>query len=233
MTQPGPHLTDQPLNFSIWIQLTCLSNIKRKPLPDNCIWPFPDPIPLTLRHSFWVSAHLIFEKSSLKISWLPEHDTHQFHACRVILWDQNHSLLTTSADSHWPVVWLPPRLPMWVEVSSFQVSPSSGSSRIPPVEAVCDLEWFIAALKPLTTDKLIPRHLSSASSERVVLTQGQGRTLPSNPIGWQPLGSHPPWPEVLHAPKLVSAKYIYVYIYFFKLYLKNFYNRVLASANRP
>lgn len=66
----------------------------------------------------------------------------------------------------------------------------------------------MAALKPLTTDKLILRRLFSASFEKEVLTWRQdvgGKIFVWNPIGWQPPGSHPAWPQVPYAPKLVSA----------------------------
>lgn len=66
----------------------------------------------------------------------------------------------------------------------------------------------MAALKPLTTDKLILRRLFSASFEKEVLTGCQdvgGKTFLWNPIGWQPPGSHPACPAVQYTPKLVSA----------------------------
>lgn len=59
---------------------------------------------------------------------------------------------------------------------------------------MCDLEGFTAALKSLTTGKLILRRPFSASFENKVLTWGQlvgGEKFPSDCLGWQPLGSDP------------------------------------------
>lgn len=96
-----------------------------------------------------------------------------------------------------------------MEVSSFQDSPSSSSLGTPPLRR-CLWSRVIYSSTKTSHNRQINTQMPFQHLlwEKEVLTWGQdvgGKMFPSNSIGWQALGLHPAWPEVLCAPKLVSA----------------------------